>query len=204
MPNAESPRVVPGASKATSVTVRLTGILSIVCSPRTVADSVEVISIGEMACPTTVRLPRSAASSTIRVTDDVVPTETLTLREAFPRDEVTETMYSPMGIDENLKVPSESACNVLENPVASFDAVTLTPGRACPSAFTVPTIVPFTFEAAMTEDCPNMDTATTTANMAIDVPSERSTFLEVFIYEIPLINCSSSPPGEHPLSWRHS
>ena len=85
MPNAASPRTVPGASSATEVVSRDTGILLICSAVRIVVDSTDDTSIGLMApVPTTVTVSRVVASPLAKSTVAALPTLTVTLRGAAP------------------------------------------------------------------------------------------------------------------------
>ncbi len=97
MPNAESPRTVPGASRATAVVSRATGIFAICSAVRMVVDSTEETSIGLIApAPTTVTVSRVVASPP-EVTKSMLaapPTLTVTLRGAPP---LRLSWYWPVG-----------------------------------------------------------------------------------------------------------
>lgn len=68
--------MVPGASRATSVMLRLTGSRSITASVRMVADSTEDRSIGDTEVPRTTTASRVDAPAAEKLTGVPVPTET--------------------------------------------------------------------------------------------------------------------------------
>ena len=74
MPNAASPLTVPGASKATEVMSRGTGILATCSAVKIVVDSTEATSMALMALPWTETTPKVVVPSA------VPPMVTLTVR----------------------------------------------------------------------------------------------------------------------------
>ena len=79
LPNAASPRTVPGASRATEVVSRDTGIFSMRSALRMVVDSTDDTSIGLIALLVTEIVPRVAsAPPPAKFTGVPVPTDTRT------------------------------------------------------------------------------------------------------------------------------
>ncbi|MFT3761042.1 MAG: hypothetical protein QM761_00215 [Pseudoxanthomonas sp.] len=100
LPNAASPRTVPGASSATAVVFSATGIRLICSAVSTVVDSTEDTSIGLTKLdPTTVTASSEVASPPPVTKSTLVATPTLTLTLRLAPEPVV-TVYWPVGSAE--------------------------------------------------------------------------------------------------------